>query len=110
MIGMGEELTTILVFEKREGGSFQKRFFAAVCPYCKNLELITGDVEIDGNTGVIPCAVFCGGCGMRGPWGETERDAVEKWNKMWGIKQELLGNISEWQRLPDVEEGKTAPF
>jgi Lar family restriction alleviation protein len=59
----------------------------AECPFCSEEAnsiptLILGDELIHGGTRRIHFVV-CGNCGTRGPWGRTESDALNRWNRVY---------------------------
>lgn len=81
---------------KREGGeSFTRQVSLGPCPHCLGYELIVSDVEVQGMAPAnYPQAVHCGGCGARGPWGNTEEGAVVAWNNTTGVRTDFH---SEWE-------------
>lgn len=50
------------------------------CPFCGNIELIVLDEDIPQHIRKHAFIVICGDCGTRGPWGYTEKQAIELWN------------------------------
>ena len=57
----------------------------AKCPFCGNRQLIVSDDDCGANVREHVDIVVCGDCGTRGPWGDTEADAIERWNRRDGI-------------------------
>ena len=50
------------------------------CPFCGEKELDLISAEYACRTGGREM-VACLGCGTQGPWGESEQDAANRWNK-----------------------------
>jgi hypothetical protein len=96
---------------RHSAGNWQKKTVALCsCLFCDGGELIVSDVERDGyKPEDWPSAVFCGGCGARGPWRATEELAVEAWNGAKGVKSV---SITEWISMPqaDASAGGDFPF
>lgn len=57
----------------------------AKCPFCGNRQLISSEDDCGDNVRDLAHIIVCGDCGTRGPWGDTEADAIERWNRRDGI-------------------------
>jgi hypothetical protein len=103
------QVTHITVWKIDNGNSCEKIVLAAVCHFCKNDELIATSVDVQGwDPKDYPNAVICGGCGMSGPWGKTEEEAVDKWNEIAGVEKE---NSTDWECHPLSEfKDEDCPF
>lgn len=52
------------------------------CPFCgQNDELPVWDEDLPQHIRKHAFIVICGNCGMRGPWGYTEKEAKQLWNE-----------------------------
>lgn len=49
------------------------------CPFCKS-RCVTGWTETDGDDVTTDAWIACDDCFARGPSGDTEDEAQEKWN------------------------------
>ncbi len=104
-------LTHVSICKYDEENFCTKTVYVAVCHHCKEPELVVADVEVQGyKPENYPSSVACGACGMRGPWGKTEEEAVDKWNKWAGLEKEDIDDF-EWECTPLSELRKNeAPF
>lgn len=85
---------SIEVWRHVDGSAYSRLLSLAPCPHCLGYELAVFDVQVDGRSpDQWPDAVHCGGCGARGPWGQSEEDAVALWNSTSGVETEFR---SEW--------------
>lgn len=102
---------THITINRNDGASwFEKLVYVSVCHYCKTHDdLIV--IQVDDQRDYY--AVKCGKCGMSGPWGCSEEEAVDRWNEMTNIKKEYLDDLSDWRKTGTVGKGlagKDIPF
>jgi len=57
----------------------------AKCPFCGSRTLAESNTDCMDNVQEYAHIIVCGDCGTRGPWGKTEADAIELWNRRDGI-------------------------
>jgi len=105
-------LTHVTICKTQDEKFCQKTVYIAVCHYCKHLDLAVFDVEVTGwKAEDYPSTVACGNCGLRGPWGKTEEESVDKWNEMAGLKKDDVDDFLEWHCTPLAElQKRNSPF
>lgn len=50
-----------------------------ICLFCKSADVVIIDSIDPGEYGKF--YAYCNDCGARGPLGDTEREAADKWNR-----------------------------
>jgi len=89
---------TIEIWKMESGESFVSRVSLGPCPHCLGYECIVDTVRLSGTAPEKwPHAVHCGGCGARGPWGDSELGAVQSWNNSTDV---CTQHLAPWEPAP----------
>lgn len=102
-----ESTTYISIHKCEDGVSSFKDVTIAACPFCKRVELIVDEVDLDDHHSEKGSSqVLCGGCGVGGPWDSTEEGAVRKWNDGLGYPGHDASGWLEVRASKEILEGE----